>query len=55
VFGRDKILFIHNTASWGRKQQFINLNNKRENPKHKEYTCREKCKVLFSRDIENKP
>ena len=40
VFGRDMIFNIQHIANWEyikqRKQKIINLNNKRENSKHKE-------------------
>ena len=58
VFGRDMIFNIQHTANWeyikNRKQQIIDLNNKRENSKRKEHVYKIGDKVLLNRGTENK-
>ena len=58
VFGRDMIFNIQHIANWEyikqRKQKIINLNNIRENSKHKEHVYQVVDKVLLSRGTENK-
>ena len=58
VFGRDMIFNIQHEANWEyikqRKQQIINLNNKRENATRTEHTYKVQDKVLLRRGTENK-
>jgi transposase InsO family protein len=58
VFGRDMIFNILHTADWEyikqRKQQIINLNNKRENAKRTEHVYQEGDQVLLRKGTENK-
>ena len=58
VFGRDMIFNIQHTANWEyikqRKQQLINLNNKRENENRIAHHYQVGDKVLLARGTENK-
>ena len=58
VFGRDMIFNIFHTANWEyikqRKQQIINLNNKRENSKRIPHVYQIGDLVLLRRGTENK-